>query len=470
MDRQRLSRTLAGGSGRVRTEQRRLVAYSAVALLVLGFYLFNRDRSSAPPEAALPSAALEEPKVAAPLAHVESERLASVADSTPAQRAEIEREPAAHLLEQASQLVYGDLEKLGMVVADRVALEQHGADHRGDAVYALGELQWFEPITDSQGYRVRGEIKDEEERSWNFLVVTEPFEVRVGDVIKVAGFYLKQYDMLRPDRSTSSGPLIIGEELLRSSYRIEPVTALRPDLFLRVRDYDLTEASRPLESPEFYELLSYVNQASLETMFPEGSPPQEFRASELMRNTDAHRGEALRVSGLLAAVQEVPLGPRGENPLGIPFVWNLWLSSYSGATLLITFEKPEGLVPKLDVVDADGIYFRRFAYENQLGQPYTAAVVIARRLQKYVAPKNDFSPLLIKITIGIVATVVLAAWLMSRRDESEAVTARSRRMTRLKKLASLPGVLSTKTGAGRQKAPEDGPTDSVGPAGPSSST
>jgi len=468
MDRQRLAKTLAGGPARARNEQRRLVAYTAVAILVLAFYLLNRDRDTAPPEAALPSAALEEPKSSPPLASVERDKLASVADATATQRAEIERDPAAHLIDEASQLVYGDLEKLGMVAADRELIEQAPAQHRGDAVYALGELQWYEPISDNQGYRVRGEIRDELGRSWNFLVVTEPFDVRIGDVVKVAGFYLKQYDMLRPDRSSSSGPLIIGEELLRSSYRIDPVTSLRPELFLRVRDYDLTEASRPLESPEFYELLSYVDHSSPETLFPPGSAPTEYRASELMRNTDAHRGEALRVSGLLAAVQEVPLGPRGENPLGVPFVWHIWLSSYSGATLLISFEKPDGLVPKVDVVDADGIYFRRYAYENQLGQPYTAAVVIAKRLQKYVAPTNDFSPLLMKVTVGIVAAVILTAWLVSRRDTADSTIARSRRMVRLKKLASLPGALSPKSGAGVPVTPKDSPPDGAAQAGPSS--
>jgi len=439
MDKERIRRAAMGGNNAA-TAQRRLFFYSVV-LIAAVIYFVVYGGGDEPEQATAPLPPPQQPKQAESLAKIDKDLLVGVRDRTRDDRALLESAPFEHLLEQSGLLVYGDLEQFGLERGDWIELTAAAEQRRGDPVYVIGTLKWLEPLSDSHGYRVRAEIEDEDGRAWNAIFVTEPFELIPGDVVKAAGFFFKHYDMLRPDRSTSSGPLIVGEELLRSAFRIDPVTELREDLFVRVRDYDLGEASRPIDTPEFFELLSYVSNAPEEELFPPDIDLVEYSAIELLTHTGRYRGERMRVSGLLAYAEQVPLGPRGENPLGIPHVWKLWLSSYSGISLVFTFEDASDFVARKDVIDADGIYFRRYGYENQRGHAQMAAVVIARKVERYVHPGHPISPLLIWIILGVITIGGVAMWLGSRRDRASEIVARLKRIARQKKLTSLPGRL-----------------------------
>jgi len=442
-----------GGKG-APNAQRRMLFYSLVLIVAVVYYMLYGGGSE-PEQASVPLPVPQQPKQAESLAKVDPEVLTGVRDTTRDDRALLEPAPLEHLMAQAGLLVYGDLEQFGLDRGDWIELTASAEERRGDPVYVIGTLKWLEPVSDSRGYRVRAEIEDEDGRAWNAVVVTEPFELIPGDVVKAAGFFFKHYDMLRPDRSTSSGPLIVGEELLRSAFRIEPVTALREDLFVRVRDYDMSEAGRPIDTPEFYELLSYVSTAPEEELFPPEVELVEYSATELHRHTDRHRGKRMRVSGLLAHAEKVLLGPRGENPLGIPHVWKLWLSSYSGISLVFTFEDASDFVIREHVIDADGIFFRRYAYENQRGRPNIAAVVIARKVERYVHAEHPISPFLIWIILGVITIGGVLMWLGGKRDRASEIVARKRRIQRQKKLTRLPGNL----GGPPPDAPPTSPSD-----------
>lgn len=466
MDKGRIRSAAMGGSGKV-DGQRRMIAYSLLLVALVVFYIIKGPGSS-PRPATVPLAPPQLPKQNEPLAQVERELLVTVADRTRDDRALLEPASFAHLSEQAAKLVYGDLEAFDLERGDWIELTNSADSRRGDALYVIGTLKWMQPMSDSRGYQVRAEIEDEDGRSWNAIFVTEPFDLHPGDVVKAAGFFFKHYDMLRPDRSTSSGPLIVGEELLRSAFRIDPVSQLREDLFMRVRDYDISEAGRPIDSPEFYELLSYVMNVPTEELFPADVDLSNVAPLRLLKHTDLYRGTTLRVEGLLLAAQQVPLGPRGENPLGIPFVWKLWLSSYGGISLVITFESPEEFIEREHVILADGVYFRRYAYENQLGNPKMAAVLIAARIERYVHPTSPISPLLIWIIIGMISIVGVLMWVGAQRDRVSEAAARQKRVARQKKLAGLPGRLSRASAT-----PGLGPRSDKGPAagtGPSATS
>jgi hypothetical protein len=448
MDKERIGAAATGGKS-IPNAQRRIMAYSGALIVLIIFYIM-KGSDSGPEPGLMPVAPPQQPKESVSLAKVDPDLLSGVRDGTRDDRALLENVPLDHLLAQAGLLVYGDLEQLGLQRGDWMELTSGAEQRRGDALYVIGTLKWLEPLRDSRGYRVRAEIEDEDGRSWNAIFVTEPYELNPGDVVKAAGFFLKHYDMLRPDRSTSSGPLLVGEEMLRSAFRIDPVTTLRDDLFLRVRDRNLTDASRPIDTPEFYELLSYVTNVPEDVLFPPGLDLREIPALSLLSNTDHYRGETMRVSGLLAYAQKVPLGPRGENPLGVPFVWKLWLSSTRGISLVITFESAEDFIARRDVIDADGIYFRRYGYENQRGNAQMAAVLLARRIERYVHPGNPISPMVIWSIVGVIAAGGVALWLGARSDRASESIARQKRVARQKKLAALPGRLG---GPGPEKRP-----------------
>lgn len=434
MDKERIRRSaLEGKSGS--HALRRLVVYSVALVALLVILILNMDRQVDPDSGQDDVPPPEEPRIVEPLARVDATQLASVSDERREDRVVLEPGPTRHLLDQAALLVYGDLEVLGAEPLSAETLAVESAARRGQPVWVRGELVWHE-AGGPPGAAGRGEVRDASGNSWTYLVVTEPDDCRPGDVVRLAGFYLKQHEMLRPDRTFAVGPIVIAEELLRSSWPIAPVTELGPGALARVRDHDLTQASQPLESPEFYDVLSYVRHAPDEDFLPGGAPPAEITAVQLMQHTEAYRGQVVRVSGLLAWADQLPLGPRGENPLEVPFIWRIWLTSNRGTALVWSFDPPPAdAVLRRTVLDVDGVYFRRYSYENRSGQPHTAAVVAARRMTIYHAPPSVLPSLLIKVTIGLVVVVAgLLAW-AARRDRASAVAARQARLARQRRLA-----------------------------------
>src|SRR5690606_10658365 len=119
------------------------------------------------------------------------------------------------------------------------------AGRRGAPVWAIGTLRWVASETFDALRTWRGELVDEQGRSWAFLVPTEPWNVAVGDVVRIAGFFYKVWETRRADGSWMTAPLVVGEELLASAFRMDPVTELRQNALDRVDDHDLAAASRP---------------------------------------------------------------------------------------------------------------------------------------------------------------------------------------------------------------------------------
>ncbi|MHC4845060.1 MAG: hypothetical protein ACYTCU_02755, partial [Planctomycetota bacterium] len=197
MDKERIRRSAMGGKG-APNAQRRLLFYSLVLMVAVIYYIVYGGGSE-PETASAPMPVPQRPRQAEPLAKVDRDALMGVRDATRDDRALLETAALEHLLEQSSLLVYGDLEQFGLERGDWIELTANAEERRGDPIYVIGTLKWLEPLSDSRGYRVRAEIEDEDGRSWNAIVVTEPFELIPGDVVKAAGFFFKHYDMLRPD-------------------------------------------------------------------------------------------------------------------------------------------------------------------------------------------------------------------------------------------------------------------------------
>jgi hypothetical protein len=440
-----------------RREKRRLIVYSVVFLFIIVFYL---TRTGDAPDAreTLPAESPFMPREYEPLAKVDPIRLADVADGTQVERAAIERDALDHLLNESSKLVYGDLDLLGLSAPSREELLRDPAAWRGRPVTALGRLDWFEPDTTTDPHTFRGVVIDRDEQPWPFVVLHLPWDIDAGGVVRIKGFFLKHADMLKPDLSFASGPLIVGEELLPSSYPLDPVTELRPDLFDTVRDFDLGEASRPLESRSFFELLSFVQHGDMETLF---GPPEEREpvfAVQLLNDTTSWRGRPVTTRGQLLHYQKLPLGPAGENPLGVPYAWQIWTFNYSGGlTYAISLEEPVGLVPEQDLVDIDGLYYRRFLYESGQNKPAMAAAIIAARVRRFVIPEDPVAPFIeraVLFTMLAIGVLIVFGQLVLRKQSREL---RKRSVGRKKKLIQMPGLLHP------QQPPEDGQGEDAEP-------
>lgn len=378
------------------------------------------------------------------LAQIDKALLAEVADGSVVERSRIEAGPRRHLMKQAGRLVFGDLAKLGLAPGDHEALVAGAADQRGQPFWILGTLAWWQSERVDGYAEIRGEVVDQAGQSWAFLSVTEPYNLESGDVVKLAGFYLKAHELLRPDGDLVTAPLIVADEVLASAYRIEPVTAYPGEQLSSVRDYNITQASRPLDSLAFYELLSFVNNGEAERVLPEGAV-SELMPSELLATPAEWRGEAVAMTGVLYYKTEAPLGPRGENPLGVPFAWNLWVSDNragaAGTMLVVSLDEPTN-VSERQIVTIKGRFYRRFAFENKANSPRMAAVIIASEIEPLIPEENTFTPLLLNIILVMVGLVAGFIMLGQWREQRAMALARTQRMQRHRLNVARPGMLS----------------------------
>ena len=451
MDSERIRNAAHGkrSSGIEARMNRRIRTYVVLIVILGGWYLFSEDKE---PALRLADRSLDPVNVPAaieaePLAVVDVAKLADVRDATAAERARVEPEALQHLLRQAGRLIYGDLDKLGQQRGDWEELVRRGVDLRGQPFDVLGTLRWFEQELIDGYLQVWCEVEDLDGRSWAFVAVTEPYALTVGQVVHVGGFFMKAHELLRPDGSQTTAPLLIGDEILPSDFPIDAVTELDLDLIAGVRDRTIAQASAPLESPPLWHLLSYTATVDDDTYFAAG-PPGEVLPTELLQHPDAWRSTPVSVTGVLYYMTETPLGPRGENPLGIPFGWDLWVSDNraggTGTMRMLTLDKPAD-VQAGDIVTVTGLFFRRYAFENKRGQPHMASVLVPRTVTRFVPAPNTLSPVLLNIVIGLVAVIVSLIAFAQWKDGKRAKGARSQRMRRHRGNVARPGLLGGET-------------------------
>lgn len=463
--------TIANAAERARRRQsadtRRIWVYTFL-IVVLGTVIFTQPGGDdRPADAERPYEYPDEPVIREVLADPDPQILAGVRDTSRVERSTLESEPFRHLLIEAGKLVYGDLEQLGIEQGSWDELTSAPAEHRGEPYWVLGELQWVELMQDDGPTHWRGEVVDEEGLSWHFAVVVQPNDIVPGDVVRVQGFFLKHYEGLRPDRSFASGPMLVGEELVESAWRIEPVTSLPSTELEELRDYDLEAATRPLEEPLFYEMLSYVSNTDVDSFFPPDASMEDYEIEPvtLMQNSSLYRGKPVRVYGRLLYKEQMPLGPRGENPLGEPFAWFVWIDNqWGGMSVAISFDEPEGM-QKGDIIHADGLYYRRWAFENAVNRPVMTAAVITKRFVEHVPKPDELTPMLrtgILVLAGVIAVLLLIGSIGDRRAASDT---RKRRMRLHRKNVARPGRLTKER---TEPAPSsDVPTGGdVAPEGP----
>jgi hypothetical protein len=228
---------------------------------------------------------------------------------------------------------------------------------------------------------------------------------------------------------------VVGDEVLRSAYPMAAVLELRPGMLREVRDYDLGQASAPLDSPEYYELLSYVENAPDEEFSPPERPVPEVLPVQLLKDPAEWRGKVVSITGVLLYLREMPLGPRGENPLGQPRIWRMWISDnrsgQAGTVLALSLRPPP--VDEHDIVELTGLFFRRLAYESNQQEPRIASVVMAREVHAFVPPPDTVTPVIVRSIAGMVLLVLVLLVVGQLRERRAMKVARDKRIARKRK-------------------------------------
>ena len=97
-------------------------------------------------------------------------------------------------------------------------------------------------------------------------MLVEPWNVAVGDVVRVQGFFLKLYDALQPDGTLLTAPLLVGEEL---SDLMARGGRLRPeDQVMLTIEYEDPETGQEMVEERAWTLGDITSQSKNSAMKP----------------------------------------------------------------------------------------------------------------------------------------------------------------------------------------------------------
>jgi len=416
------------------SDRARLIGMGVLLILVTGLFFWLRNETPTPEPIEDPfRPALEEN--APPAASVDQELLAQVQDGSDAQRVARESRPFLHLLMESGKLVPGDFRRMDTLALDSDRFEEVLADpasFRGRPVTARGFFSFARERTvslaldDSGGGQklpyFEGLVQDDLGRQYSFSILERPDGFQPGEVVKVPGFFFKRFRMQAPDdpdRWIEPTLHIVGKKLVRSFYRMEPVTELSSSLLDTVRDYEISDQ---LEIPEeaLYHVLSYVQNTDADELARQAG---DRTAHELRKNPAEFRGERVRLLGTFHDSWPRHLGPEGENPLDLPVVWHgLLIHGGPTFTYLIGPERePEWVRSNVNVI-AEGVFLKRYAYQAKNGEIVPCPLIIVKRFVSYnvdtASVNNAFSMLLIGLAVLLLGWFGISVY-TDRRSTAE---------------------------------------------------
>jgi hypothetical protein len=445
----------------------RLAVLTVLALIVVAAIIFfNHLSRLQDDEAALnPEEFTSAPAAKRiPGANVEFEKLESVRDDDVASRVIKEKEPYLHLVRQASRLVYGDMDLLGVQKAVPEEILEDTDACRGKPYEIKGNLQWYEKITDLDFELYRGYLTSHDGHYFYFTVRDLDEQIAIGDVVKLQGFFFKRYSftLSGENERVNDAIFLVGKRLIPSFYEMPPVYGLNMDLLDTLYDFELQDMMREFEEKPLYHMLSFVKNMSDETY--KLMAFEEHLARDILKAPGKFRGAPVKVLGEIIWLVERNLGPEGENPVGPKTIYHGVLLNYQGRfCYFLSFERPKEYKKK-DLVYINGLFFRNYAYRSQSEQVIPAPVVIVRGFEKFVLPKDN-TFLYISYTILAGAALAVAFFFYHIfRDRKQNQQFREKFIARKKRL--LHRVMHPAPAAGGEGAPSGAPDPAGSPREP----
>lgn len=434
------SRVPRNASGR--GEWFRLGVMGAVlAAFVFGFFFYDRKGESDPPPPG-PVVTIER----TPVPELDSKLLAQIEDATREQRLLLEPDPYAHLLEKSLSVVPAVAKALRMP-AEPVPLARLRADPeqwRGRYLWYKGILKHLSeprPTHPVANYRVyEGHIETPEGERVLFAVSVPPAQgLRVGDWVRVEGFFMKLRDMHLPV-AVDQAPLLVGPELIPAYPDWKPVSQLDPTILARVDDFVSSDGAvvrgdtqKNIFESQDVPLWHLASYARVEEERIAGLPPKEkqalptFNTRDLWSKVfhgDVAKGTPYRLLGILKHVRIVEAK---ANPLGIEYWSEVWLlNRHFGVRPFVVWVPRRVDEFTLDQsLVAYGYFFKRYAYTGndyeERGMPHLSPLFVAADMHAFEVPPSEASTWLAWGGAAVVGLLVLLFFFLARRDRSESV-------------------------------------------------
>jgi hypothetical protein len=367
------------------------------------------------------------------------------------------REPSARIDQRVLEEVRDGsrMERLIREPGDGEELRADPVRFRGAPLDVKGTLESLEVTRGERFHEFRGTLRDRHGGAWAFTVLREP-EVSVGDVVRLQGFFLKLSCLENgPGRYEDEVPLLVGRELKSSYFALEPSTELSAEMLAEIRDGDLVDMTDRQEDI-LYHVLNYARSLTPERLAT--LPIADVTWADLRADPDRYRGKLVRlIAKFPEGFQwEQPLGPDGENPLGVAaFVEGIMGAGEHKLVRWIADERiRDDQVGDFRNVHLTGVFFKTLAWENKRGVPYSGPLIVPVSIEPFTIEAFTFTRKLGWFLGGAALVIVLVFWLSVFADGRRAREFRQEYVQRRKR--SLARVLGRSDSARDPAGPEAG--------------
>lgn len=432
-----------------------------ILLAIFLFAIFFYDASS--PNDLGQQPAIIEGRVETPV--LDEQVMAMIQDEDRLERLRIEPEPLSHLLEKSLQVVPSVARALGLP-NEPIPIERLQADpgaFRGKYLGYGGVLRYLSPGREGhpiEGWQIReGWIEIEGGEKLLFFVSGKEVEgaedPRVGDFVRVEGFFMKLRDMNLPEE-LSMAPVLVGPEIYPDYELWDPIDTVDPSILAEIRDgrfingqwQDLQDMERYVldsQGPALWHMSNFalsqedrISTAQWRTIEPIVSKEtfDSFRRSTPESRNEL-RGQPHRILGNFIEARTHEALP---NPLGIEAWTEAWVQvrDIGGQTLPIWIPKRIANLKRNTAINCRAFFYRLMAYPTRQGEMMYVPLFVASDLHVLEAlPEHPIMLIVKLILVAVVALIALTFFQMNRRmkiqrmvHEEEMIGRRRRRRNR----------------------------------------
>lgn len=358
---------------------------------------------------------------------VDKEQLATVKDSTAAERVIIEPQPFQGLASLAVGLFGGHLLRLGEPDFPFDEGEARAAELRGEPFRMRGRV-----LDAEVRERVTGKAPefwclietDRGDRAW-FASLTVP-ETLFGsqNYVLADGYFFKYYTQKMGEERLTA-PLFVGRSLVASYPVVGPAESPDVTVLAEVKDPALG-AEVPLDERGLWHLLNVARtvraeDGGVERAFADARKMEDAVLEDLARAPEVYRGAPFVFGGMVKGRPGFEL--LGENPLRMERMSTAWLrNNSSGVDTLVQVCAPG----EFDFLDPPGTvlfhgwFLQLYSYEDKEGNQRRAPVFVIAKMEGVKGQPDPWAGQVIWVFIGL--SLVLGGVMMAlvRRDKRRA--------------------------------------------------